>query len=102
MLELSQPILEEDQEFYLKQHKEDVKKKGIPTLMEEIFQKKIQTICGLNKIVADKWKDRVNQEVDNQIFWINQPLDSIKYSWDIGFLRICDVLTEDEFKEAYL
>ena len=72
--------------------------RGIPALMEEITQDKIQIMGGLNKTFKRKLEA---QENDDQIFWVDQPLDSNKYSWDKGFLKILDVLTEEEFKAKY-
>ena len=90
--------LKEDQEFYLEDHKKDIIQRGIPALMEEITQDKIQIMGGLNKTFKRKLEA---QENDDQIFWVDQPLDSNKYSWDKGFLKILDVLTEEEFKAKY-
>lgn len=99
MSELLTPEIEENQTHYLKHHEEETKQKGISFMMEEILRLRIQIMSRLNETFAFKM---VNQEIDDQVFWVDQPLDSIKYSCENGFLRILDVLTENEFMLRYL
>ena len=88
---------EANQTCYLNCHEDDVKQRGVPALMEEISQRRIQAICELSEPFADALE---SQEMD-RVFWIDQPIEPEEYNHANGFFRIIDVLTEDEFKARY-
>ena len=87
------------QRAYLDQHEDEVKQRGVLALMEEISQRRIQSLCELSETFAGALD---SQEMDlDQVFWLDQPLEDAEYRLVNGFVKIIEVLTEDEFKARY-
>ena len=97
MCELLVPENRENQIYYLAHHEDEIRQHGIPALMEDISQRRIQKLCEL----SDTFTHALEIQDLDLVFWIDQPLDSIEQSLYTGFLEIHNVLTEDEFRAMY-
>ena len=94
------------QDVYLDRHEEEIKQRGVHSLMEEISSRKIRILRGLSETFANAVDVSISMyslnvpEMD-QVLWLDQPLEPAEYRYANGFFKIIDVLTEDEFKAKY-